>query len=111
MIAVTGACLMISREAFESVGGFNEEFPIAYNDVELCLKLLVNGYHNVFSPSIKLLHHESVSRGLDIGESKQNRLTIERAKLFSQYPQFKGIDPFFNQNFNPLQPYFEREYN
>ena len=110
MIAVTGACLMISRETFRKVGSFNEEFPIAYNDVDLCLRLLENGYYNVFTPSIKLLHHESVTRGLDVGEVKQKRLTEERAKLFELHPIYKGFDPFFNLNFNPLQPYFEADF-
>lgn len=107
MIAVTGACLMISHERFRKVGGFNKEFPIAYNDVELCLRLLEHGYYNVFAPSIKLYHHESVTRGADIGEMKQKRLTQESAKLFELHPFYKGFDPFFNLNFNPLQPYFE----
>ncbi len=110
MIAVTGACLMISHETFRKVGGFNEEFPIAYNDVELCLRLLENGYYNVFSPAIKLFHHESITRGADISEMKQKRLTQERAKLYELHPVYKGFDPFFNLNFNPLQPYFETDF-
>jgi GT2 family glycosyltransferase len=110
MIAVTGACLMINHETFRKVGGFNEEFPIAYNDVELCLRLLENGYYNVFAPSIELLHYESETRGADIGEMKQKRLTQERAKLFELHPIYKGFDPFFNPNFNPLQPYFEVDF-
>jgi GT2 family glycosyltransferase len=111
MIAVTGACLMINHETFRKVGGFNEEFPIAYNDVELCLRLLENGYYNVFAPSIELLHYESETRGADIGEMKQKRLTQERAKLFELHPIYKGCDPFFNPNFNPLQPYFEVDFH
>ncbi|CAN2228541.1 GT_2_like_c domain containing protein [Candidatus Nanopelagicaceae bacterium] len=110
MIAVTGACLMISHEKFRKVGGFSEEFPIAYNDVELCLRLLENGYYNVFTPSIKLFHHESVSRGADISETKQKRLIQERAKLFELHAAYKGFDPYFNPNFDPLQPYFEVDY-
>jgi GT2 family glycosyltransferase len=110
MIAVTGACLMISREIFRKIGSFHEEFPIGYNDVEMCLRLLENGYYNVFTPSTKLLHHESVTRGLDIGEIKQKRLTKERAQLFKLHPAYKGFDPFFNLNFNPLHPYFEVDF-
>ena len=63
--AVTGACLLLSREKFDAVGGFEEELPVAYNDVDLCFKLTEQGYFNVLRNDAVLYHHESVSRGYD----------------------------------------------
>ncbi len=60
---VTGACLMTRREIFESVGGFNEELPVAFNDVDYCLKVREQGHLIVFTPLAELVHHESRSRG------------------------------------------------
>ncbi len=62
---VTGACLMISKDKFNEVGGFEEKLPVAYNDVELCFKLLEKGYYNVLRNDVRMIHHESVSRGYD----------------------------------------------
>ena len=60
--AVTGACLMIEKKKFM---GFDENLPVAYNDVELCWTLVENGYYNVVVNSVKLYHYESLSRGDD----------------------------------------------
>ena len=60
-IAVTGACLMIERVKFERAGGFDEAFPVAYNDVELCFRLLRNRLFNVVCSTVQLVHHESLS--------------------------------------------------
>jgi GT2 family glycosyltransferase/tetratricopeptide (TPR) repeat protein len=62
--AVTGACLMCRRVIFESVGGFNEKLAVAYNDVDLCLKISQQGYYNVVLPEVRLYHYESQSRSL-----------------------------------------------
>lgn len=61
-IAVTGACLAVTRSNFESVGGFSRELPLNFNDIDLCLKLLRRGLRNVFDSDTKLVHYESVSR-------------------------------------------------
>ena len=64
--AVTGACLVVRKAHFEAVGGLDEEgLAVAYNDVDLCLKLARAGLRNVYVPSAALVHHESKSRGLD----------------------------------------------
>lgn len=61
--AVTGACMMMRREVFEQAGGFNEaHLPVAYNDVELCLRLSALGYVHVWTPEAVLVHHESATR-------------------------------------------------
>ena len=61
--AVTGACMMTRREAFERVGGFDERLPVAYNDIDYCLKLRKAGYLVVYTPHATLIHHESATRG------------------------------------------------
>jgi GT2 family glycosyltransferase len=61
--AVTAACMMIRRRVFEEVGGFDTRFKVAYNDVDLCLRLRERGYRIVYTPFAVLYHHESATRG------------------------------------------------
>ncbi len=64
--AVTGACLVVARKKFNAVGGLDEaDLAIAYNDVDLCLKLHAAGWRNIYAPEAVLIHHESKSRGMD----------------------------------------------
>lgn len=98
-LAVTGACLMVDREKFYEVGGFDEGFPVAYNDIDLCFKLAEAGYYNVCRNDVVLYHYESVSRGLDNqDDEKMLRLAMERSKLYKNHPAFEGYDPFYNRN-------------
>ncbi len=62
--AVTAACLLVRRDVFEQVNGFDEAFSVAFNDVDLCLRVQQAGYRNVWTPHAQLYHHESKSRGL-----------------------------------------------
>lgn len=98
---VTGACLMLDRKKYEEIGRFDETFPVAYNDVELCFKLIEHGYYNVLRNDIKLVHHESVSRGYDEKPEKAARLLRERNHLYEVHPDFKGYDPCYNPNLTP----------
>lgn len=99
-LAVTGACLMIERKKFQSINGFDESFPIAYNDVDICMRLVENGYYNVMCQAVTLIHHESVSRGLDhMDAEKLKRLQNELSRLNSKHPQYFQHDPFYNVNF------------
>lgn len=96
---VTGACLMVDRNKFDEIGKFDETFPVAYNDVELCFKLLEHGYFNVLRNDVKLIHHESISRGYDESPEKAARLLRERGHLYEVHPLFKGgYDPCYNPN-------------
>nr|WP_298139515.1 glycosyltransferase [uncultured Pseudomonas sp.] len=98
-LAVTGACLMVARHKFESIGGFDEALPIAYNDVDLCLGLHRAGWHNVVCSAVTLVHHESVSRGVDHEDTvKLKRLGRERRKLFYKHPDYFMRDPYHNNN-------------
>ncbi|WP_095845199.1 glycosyltransferase [Gibbsiella quercinecans] len=107
-LIVTGACLMVERRKFEQVGGFNEQFPVAYNDVDLCMRLCEAGLYNVMCQSVTLIHHESVSRGLDhMDQEKVARLQRELGQLNALHPHFFQYDPFYNVNFAPNSACFE----
>lgn len=98
-IAVTAACLAVERKKFEAVGGFDEELAVAYNDVDLCFKLVEAGYYNVVRNDAVLIHHESVSRGDDRqSEEKFKRLMSEQEKLYKKHPNYDRKDPFYNIN-------------
>ncbi|MCR5215570.1 MAG: glycosyltransferase [Lachnospiraceae bacterium] len=97
---ITGACLMVEAEKFWKVGGFDETFPVAYNDVDLCFRLVKAGFYNVCRSDLALVHHESVSRGLDEKSiAKEERRKREMARLYEKNPEFKdGYDPCYNPN-------------
>jgi len=93
-IAVTAACLVVRRDRFEAVGGFDEEaLRIAYNDVDLCLKLHRAGFANYYVPSAVLIHHESKSRGLDMAPEHFERYRGELATLQARWGTETYCDP------------------
>ena len=108
MAGVTGACLLMRREVFEQTGGWNEDLQVAYNDVELCYHLLALGYKNVCCNNTKMIHHESISRGLDAGIEKLHRLHQERDTLYGLHPGMWNHDPYYNPAF--LMDQLEQEY-
>lgn len=74
--AVTGACMAIRRDRFNAVHGFDESLGLAFNDVDLCLRLREEGFHNIWTPNAELYHHESLTRGADTNpEHRQEYLT------------------------------------
>lgn len=93
---VTGACMLMRREVFERTGGFSEKLQVAFNDVELCFKLLRLGYTNVCCNDTFLYHHESLSRGLDADFEKLERLHGERDFLYAAYPEMWNHDPYYS---------------
>ncbi len=98
--AVTGACLMISKSKFDAANGFDDEnFKVAYNDVDFCLRLREQGLLNVFTPYAELYHHESISRGYEDTEEKQQRFSGEKSRLRERHASiFKQGDPYYNPN-------------
>lgn len=99
MIAITAACLLVSKSKFDAVGGFDEELAVAYNDVELCFKLYEAGYYNVIRNDAVLIHHESLSRGKDdISPDKIKRLENEKKLLYSKHKELIGKDPFYSNS-------------
>ena len=98
-IGVTGACLMVSAEKFREVGRFDENLPVAYNDVKLCFALHRQGYYNVIRNDVVAYHHESLSRGSDhIDDPKLIRLSKELTGLYGAFPELKGKDPYMNEH-------------
>ena len=76
---VTGACMLVTRACFEALGGFDEEtFPVAYNDVDFCLRAGAAGWRVVWTPFARLVHCESATRGSD--ETAENRARFARDK-------------------------------
>ena len=99
MLAVTGACLLINRDIFNEVGGFDETLAVAFNDVDLCYSVYEKGYYNIERCDVKLYHHESLSRGNDAkSEEKQLRLNKEKDYLYEKHEVLYGRDPFYNVN-------------
>jgi len=100
--AVTAACLMISRRVFEEVGGFDESLAVAYNDVDLCLKVRDKGLLVVYNAWCVLYHYESLSRGSDeaaVDQAKHDRQMAEAKILKERWPSiFRDGDPYFNAN-------------
>lgn len=98
--AVTAACLVVSKEKYMSVGGLDEQnLRVAFNDVDLCLKLERAGYRNVYVAEARLIHHESKSRGLDLSPENAERFACEEAVLKSRWGTDKYMDPCFNPQF------------
>lgn len=99
MIGVTAACLIVSAAKFKQVGGFNEDFAVAYNDVDFCMKLTEAGFNNIQCNGAVLYHYESMTRGLDADdENKWDRLLHEKEKLYLIHPAFFECDPYYNEN-------------
>ena len=97
--AVTAACMMVKREAFEKVGGLSEEFQVAFNDIDFCLRLGEAGYLVVYNPYAELYHYESKSRGLEDTPEKVARFNREIASFEKHWGKVldKG-DPYYNPN-------------
>ena len=97
--AVTAACLAIRRDVFINCGGLDEEaLQVAFNDVDLCLKVASHGYDNILLPFVTLLHHESVSRGADDSPAKAARFMRECETLRQRWPSVIDNDPYWNPN-------------
>ena len=95
MIGVTAACLLISRRKFNDVGGFPEELKVAFNDVDFCYSVFEKGYYNVCCNHTYLLHHESLTRGLDnLDPKKLDRLASEGEILMKRHSHLYNKDPF-----------------
>ena len=90
--AVTGACMMMRRNVFEQVGGFNEAYHLAFNDIEICLRTIQAGYRVVYTPFARLVHHEGATRST-YKPSTDIKLATHHLK-----PLIQQGDPFYNPN-------------
>jgi GT2 family glycosyltransferase len=100
--AVTGACLLVSKDKYLAVGGLDEkDLAVAYNDIDLCLKLRRAGWRNVYVPFAVLIHHESRSRAKDHAPSQIHRYTRELQTFQERWGIHDFLDPFFSPNLDP----------
>src|SRR5688500_10773158 len=90
--AVTAACLMTRRAVFDEVGGFDETFPIDFNDVDYCLRVRRAGYRIVYTPYARLYHHESAS----FGARQQDQAGIDEMRR--RWAEIIANDPYYNRN-------------
>jgi GT2 family glycosyltransferase len=100
--AVTGALMMVEHSIYDELGGFDEEnFGIAYNDVDFCLRAMGKGYLNVFTPYVEAYHHESISRGYEDTREKIARFDIEKENLRQRHHDLIQVgDRYYNPNFD-----------
>lgn len=97
--AVTGACLLVSKEKFISVDGLNEvDLTVAFNDVDFCIKLIMAGYYNVCLPQVEAYHYESKSRGTEDTTEKQQRFLGEINYMKERWSDILDHDPFYSPN-------------
>lgn len=89
--AVTGACLMTRREVFETLGGFDEGFPVNFNDVDYCLRVRERGYRVVFTPFARLFHHEFATR-------QRDEWPPEAGSFRRRWLESAGRDPYYSPN-------------
>lgn len=107
MSAVTGACLVLRKNVFDHVGGLDaENLAVAFNDVDLCLKVQARGYRNLWTPYAELYHHESISRGADDNIIKRNRAKKEAVYMREKWNDILDNDPAYNRNLTLLHEDF-----
>jgi O-antigen biosynthesis protein len=106
--AVTAACLMVRREVFEKLGGFDEsQLPVTFNDVDFCLRARELGWRIIYTPYAELTHHESVSRGVENTTEKQRRFFKESEFLLKRWGPLIQNDPSYNPNLSLGEKRFE----
>lgn len=103
--AVTGACLVVSKSAFEEVGGLREELRVAFNDIVFCLDLLARGRRNIYFAEALVTHHESKTRGYDDKPEKVQLLRKEARIAWSYHREFLWRDPCYSPNLSMEFPY------
>jgi len=97
--AVTAACLVVRKRVFKEAGGFDAvNLPVAYNDVDLCLRIRECGYRNLWTPFAELYHHESASRPSDFSAERIKAYRREMNYLKKRWPGVIRHDPFYNPN-------------
>ena len=107
--AVTGACMALRRSVYLEVGGLDEvNFPVAFNDVDFCLRIGERGYAVVWTPFAELYHLESATRGLD-AEDPERLVRLERdaERLRQRWERALNADPFYNVNCSLAAANFE----
>ena len=97
--SVTSACLAMRASVFNAIGHFDEKFPVGFNDIDLCRKAAEHGFSIIYAADVELVHHESVSRGKNIGLIPRAREWNEKHMFWKKHKeQYRTLDPFHNPN-------------
>ncbi|MEG3191115.1 glycosyltransferase family 2 protein [Lysobacter sp. D1-1-M9] len=105
--AVTAACMAVRRRVFDRVGGFDEGLPVAFNDVDFCIRVSQLGYFNLWTPHAELYHHESATRGLEDTPEKRARFASELEQMKRRWGGVLQHDPAYNPNLSLEGLHFE----
>lgn len=104
--AVTAACMLMPKRLFNELGGFDERLAVAYNDVDLCLRIRANGYLIVCNSFVEAYHYESISRGYEEKQGNQDRFQNEVRYMKDKWKDtLSKEDPFYNPNVSKMKPW------
>lgn len=98
LTAVTAACMLVRRSVFDEVGGLDETFEVAFNDIDFCLRVASRGYRSVWTPWAELYHHESATRGYEDSPAKKARFNGEVNRMIERWGEALRWDPAYNPN-------------
>lgn len=104
---MTGACLVVRRKVFDEVGGLDERIAVAFNDVDLCLRIRAAGYRNIWTPFAELIHHESASRGRERTPEQVSRFQQEVLFMKERWGAVLDSDPCYNPNLSMTSGNFQ----
>ena len=108
--ACTAACLAVRRTTWEKAGGLDERLEVAWNDIDFCLRVRENGEQIVYTPLAELIHHESVSRGLDETGPEWARFVEEVMMMRRTWGAQIALDPYYNPNLGLSHALFQLAY-
>lgn len=103
---VTAACMVMRREIFDRVGGFNEEYAVAFNDVDLCIRVRQRGLRILWTPAVEMYHYESASLGKHNAPQRKALFQEEVKLMRGMWGDVLDRDPFFNPNLSLATPYY-----
>lgn len=95
---MTAACLLVRREVFEALGGLDEGFAVAFNDVDFCLRVRRAGWRILWAPQAELLHHKSASVGPPTSPARAGQFAGEVARMRQIWGELLDDEPFYNPN-------------
>lgn len=104
---VTAACMVMRREAFRKVKGYNEMLAVAFNDVDLCIRVRNAGWRIIWTPQVEMIHHESASIGRHSAPERQAQFAVEVHLMHDLWGAELETDPFYNPNLSLRNDQFE----
>ncbi|MFL6796341.1 MAG: glycosyltransferase [Xanthobacteraceae bacterium] len=102
---VTGACMVIRRSVFEALGGFDESLAVAYNDVDLCIRVRQGGWRIIWTPSARLWHRESASLGPHDAPARAAKFAAEVQLMRQRWGALLDADPYYSPNLSLWRPF------